>query len=73
MATQNNLPWQTLTKHNLDTIGIGSESEIENIHRAAFERLKDMFHQTSFEEINSENSKLRTYAKLREGAVSRLH
>ena len=27
--------------------------------------MKDIFHQTSFEEINSENSKLRTYAKLK--------
>ena len=65
MATENNLPWQTLTKHHLDTIGIGSESEIENIHRAAFERLKDIYHQNCFAEINSDHSKLRTYARVK--------
>ena len=27
--------------------------------------MKDIFHQTSFEEINSENRKLRTYAKVK--------
>ena len=65
MATEHNLPWPVLTKHHLDSIGIGSDSEVNNIHRAAFERLKDIFHQNSFEEINSEHSKLRTYAQLK--------
>ena len=65
MATEHNLPWPILTKHHLDSIGIGSDSEVNNIHRAAFERLKDIFHQNCFEEINSEHSKLRTYAKLK--------
>ena len=35
------------------------------IHKVAFERLKDIFHHNSFEEINSYHSKLRTYAKLK--------
>ena len=65
MATEHNLPWPILTKHHLDSIGIGSDSEVNNIHRAAFERLKDIFHQNCFEEINSDHSKLRTYAKLK--------
>ena len=41
MATQHSLPWQILTKHALDSIGIESESDIDNIHRAAFEKLSD--------------------------------
>ena len=65
IATDHNLPWPVLTKHYLDSIGIGSDSEVRNIHRAAFERLKDIFHQNCFEEINSDRSKLRTYAKLK--------
>ena len=65
MAAEHNLPWPILTKHHLDSIGIGSDSEVNNIHRAAFERLKDIFHQNCFEEINSDHSKLRTYAKLK--------
>ena len=65
IATEHNLPWPVMTKHYLDSIGIGSDSEVNNIHRAAFERLKDIFHQNSFEEINSDHSKLRTYAKLK--------
>ena len=65
LATEHNLPWSVLTKHHLDSIGIGSDSEVNNIHKVAFERLKDIFHQNSFEEINSDHSKLRTYAKLK--------
>ena len=40
-------------------------NKINNIHRVAFEKLKENFHQQSFDEISSEHSKLRTYAKLK--------
>ena len=39
MATKQNLPWPISTTHHPDSIGIGSDSEVNNIHRAAFERL----------------------------------
>ena len=64
MATQHGLPWQILTKHTLDSIGIESEGDIENIQKDVFEKLKEKFHRESFAEINSDQSKLRTYAEL---------
>ena len=68
MATQHGLPWQILTKHTLDSIGIESEGDIENIQKDVFEKLKEKFHRESFAEINSDQSKLRTYAKLKSEA-----
>ena len=66
MATQHGLPWQLLTRHTLDSIGIGSENDIDvNIQKTAFEKLKDDFHRESIAKINSDQSKLRTYAKLK--------
>ena len=65
MATEHNLPWPILTKNHLDSVGIVPDSDVENMHIATFEKLKEKFHQDSFEEINSEHSKLRTYAKLK--------
>ena len=65
MAIELNLPWPLMTKNKLESIGISPESDIENIHKVAFEKLKENFHQESFEEIRSELSKLRTYAKLK--------
>ena len=40
-------------------------TDIDNIHKAAFEKLKENFHRDSFAEINSERSKLRTYAHMK--------
>ena len=68
MATEHGLPWPILTKHTLDSIGIGSESDIDDIQKSTFEKLKERFHQDSFAEINSNTSKLRTYAKLKSEA-----
>ena len=65
MAIENNLPWPTLTKQTLDNIGIDTESEIQNIQRETFEKMKDIYFRNSFEEINSQRSKLRTYARLK--------
>ena len=65
MASELNLPWPSMNKNILNSVGISPESEINNIHRVAFEKLKENFHQQSFDEISSEHSKLRTYAKLK--------
>jgi len=65
MAIENNLPWPTLTKQTLDSIGIDTESDIRNIQRETLERMKDIYYRNTFEEINSERSKLRTYARLK--------
>lgn len=65
MASELNLPWPLMNKNRLDSVGISPESEIANIHRVAFEKLKENFHQQSLDEISSEHSKLRTYAKLK--------
>ena len=54
-----------MTKNQLESIGISPQCDIENIHKVAFEKLKEKFYQESFEEIGSEHSKLRTYAKLK--------
>ena len=48
MAIENNLPWPTLVKQTLDSIGIGTESDAKNIQREALERMKDIYHQNSF-------------------------
>ena len=75
-SIENNLPWPTAVKNCLNGIGIGSESnitdividsesDITDIPTAAFEKLKDIFHQESFFAISNEESKLRTYAKLK--------
>ena len=68
MATEHGLPWPILTKHSLDSIGIESESNVDNIEKVTIEKLKEKFHEESFTEINSCNSKLRTYAKLKSEA-----
>ena len=49
----------------LNRIGIDSNINTLPIHIAAFTRMKDIFHQERFTEINKEESKLRTYAKLK--------
>ena len=67
MAIDNNLPWPVQIKNKLDSIDIdvGTEDDLGRIHITVFERLRNNFHQSCFEEINSEHSKLRTYAKLK--------
>ena len=49
----------------MESVDIRPESDIDNIHKSEFEKLKENFHRNSFEEINSAQSKLRTYAKLK--------
>ena len=65
MASEYNLSWSVRTKYHLHSVGIDPESETENVHKVAFETLKENFYRDSFEQITSEHSKLRTYAKLK--------
>ena len=67
------LPWKTGVKYTLDSIGMNSfyindyADKPPFIFKRVFERLGDIFHQTSFERINSNESKLRTYAIFKKG------
>ena len=65
MACEHNLPWPIMTKDTLTSIGIAPEDDVRNIHKVAFETLKENFHHDSFQEIKSDRSKLRTYGKLK--------
>ena len=62
------MPWPTGVKYTLDSLGMHSfyindySDKHPFIFKRVFERLSGIFHQTSFEEIRSNNSKLRTYA-----------
>ena len=62
-----NLPWMEGIKNNLQKNGMlnmytNSEEQNLNINNKIFQVLSDQFHQNSFEAINYETSKLRTYA-----------
>ena len=76
ISIEYNLSWHAAVKKRLGEVGIGmesnitdivlhGESNITDIHTAAFEKLKDIFHQESFLSINNQESKLRTYGKLK--------
>ena len=62
-----NLPWMEGIKNNLQKNGMlnmytNSEEQNLNINNKIFQVLSDQFHQNSFEAINYETSKLRSYA-----------
>ena len=66
-AITENLPWVVGIKNNLEKNGMlnmYTNSEEQNLHinNKIFQVLSDQFHQNSFEYINYETSKLRTYA-----------
>ena len=62
------LPWTSLIKYNLEKIGFLSFFTGDHISKAPFvfkrmhQRLCDIYHQETFAKIQSEKSKLRTYA-----------
>ena len=62
---ENNLNWSVTVSYCSNRIGIDSNINTLPIHIAAFTRMKDIFHQECFTKINKEESKLRTYAKLK--------
>ena len=63
-SNENNHKWTSSVKNCLDTTGIGNVNT-DNIHKKAFERMKDIFHQEAFADINRDVSKLRTYASFK--------
>ena len=51
-------------KSSFDSLGIGLENSLTSI--LVMRKMSEKFHQETFTEINSDKSKLRTYAKLKE-------
>ena len=49
----------------LRQIGIGGRNINEHVDKLAMQRMTDIFHQNAFAKINRNNSKLRTYAKIK--------
>ena len=64
VENSNNCIWHQVVKNCLDRLGLGS-LDTDIIHIKAFLRMKDIFHQESFLDINRPDSKLRTFAKLK--------
>ena len=64
-ASTQNLSWPTYCKENLSEIGMLdtfiSLRKDRNCHTKIFQRLRDIFQQEAFAEINEPDSKLRTY------------
>ena len=64
-ALTEELPWPMRCKSNLSNVGMMdtflSNRKEPNCHIKIFQRLRDIFHQDAFAEINQPNSKLRTY------------
>ena len=52
-------------QNTLDSIGIGTENDIEIIQRATLERIKDIYNQKNSEGINWGGSNLKTSARLK--------
>ena len=65
MSLNGSLKWSEGVKSCLDRCGIGSQNTNKTIHNMIFKRMTDIFYQESFTKINSVNSKLRTFAKLK--------
>lgn len=68
-ALDQKLSWPMRSKSILAEIGMMniflSKTETINCHINIFQRLRDIFHQNAFAEINRPNSKLRTYKHLK--------
>ena len=59
------LKWTEEVKTHLNRSGIGSENRNPSLYSTFFKRMSDTFHQEAFTTINSEESKLRTFGKLK--------
>ena len=70
-ALDNGLVWPKQVQLNLSEIGMFdifvANAVDTTSHLKILQRLKDIFHQNSFSQINEENSKLRTYKHLKTG------
>ena len=47
-STELNLPWPLMNKNVLESVGLSPQDDVENIHKVAFEKLKENFYQESF-------------------------
>ena len=56
--------WHNVVKNCLDKLGLGG-LDTDVIHKKVLERMKDIFYQEAFLNINRADSKLRTFAKLK--------
>ena len=65
IAIRYRLKWAQAVTDCLNNIGIGGLSKNEYVHNTAIKRMTDIFHQEAFAEINRDESKLRTYAKIK--------
>ena len=66
-ATQplsNENTWMSAVTSHLDKIGIGT-NVIQKVHQKAYKRMSDIFYQEAFIDINRDNSKLRTFGKIK--------
>ena len=59
------LKWTEGVKSQLNRSGVGSENRNPFLYNTFFKRISDTFHQDAFTTINSEESKLRTFGKLK--------
>ena len=65
-STDNQSRWTQLGKITLDRMGIGRENLDELVFISAMKRMTDIFHQEVRTDMNRPNSKLRTYARVKE-------
>ena len=59
------LKWTEGVKSQLNRSGVGSENRNPFLYNTFFKRISDTFHQDAFTTINREESKLRTFGKLK--------
>ena len=66
-AVSKNLTWITRLESTLSQIGMRELFLVKDqeTHKKAFQRMKDIFHQEAFSEIQKEGSKLRTYGRFK--------
>ena len=65
MSINFSLKWTEEVKNYLNTSGIGSESRNPTMFNDVFKRMMGVFYQCAFVKINSDESKLRTFGKLK--------
>ena len=65
MSIKFSLKWTEEVKNYLNKSGIGSESRNPLIFNDVFKRMMGAFYQCAFAKINSDESKLRTFGKLK--------
>ena len=64
-AITHQLIWPKTVDEYLRQMGIGERNIDEHLDKLSMQRMTDIFHQNAFAEINRNESKLRTYAKIK--------